>query len=161
MKIDKARLEFLKKDAVQGFTKYLGLVPVSLEPGAFITRLKLQKHHLQQDGFAHAGLIATMADHTAGYASFSLAPESRRILTIEYKINYFQPAAGEYLECRGHVTKPGKNILFTEAEIYSVSGKKKTLVAKAMHTMASVPVAKITRTAASTSAKYGKPLAEL
>jgi len=147
MKVDKARLEYLKKDAVQGFTKYLGLVPVSLEPGAFVTRIKLEKRHCQQDGFAHAGLIATMADHTAGYASYSLVPETRRILTIEYKINYFQPADGEYLECHGRVTKPGNNILFTEADVYSVSGKKKTLVAKAMHTMASVPVAKVTRTA--------------
>ena len=146
MKVDRARLEYLKKDAVQGFTRYLGLVPVSLEPGAFVTRLKLQKRHLQQDGFAHAGLIATMADHTAGYASFSLVPQNRRILTIEYKINYYQPAAGEYLECRGHVTKPGNSILFTEAEVYSISGKNRKLVARAMHTMASVPVAKVART---------------
>jgi uncharacterized protein (TIGR00369 family) len=147
MNINKARLEYLKNDAIQGFTKYLGLKPVSLKPGTFVTRLKLEKRHCQQDGFAHAGLIATMADHTAGYASFSLIPETRRILTIEYKINYFQPADGEYLECHGHVTKPGNSILFTEAEVYSVSGKKKTLVAKAMHTMASVPVAKVARTA--------------
>jgi uncharacterized protein (TIGR00369 family) len=145
MNVAKARLEFLKKDAVQGFTKYLGLIPVSLERGTFVTKLKLLKRHCQQDGFAHAGLIATMADHTAGYASYSLVPENRRILTIEYKINYFQPASGEYLECRGHVTKPGKNILFTEAEVYSVNGNDKKLVAKAMHTMASVPAAKIAR----------------
>jgi len=161
MKANMARLEYLKKDAVQGFTKYLGLVPVSLEPGAFVTRLKLQKHHLQQDGFAHAGLIATMADHTAGYASFSLVPEGRRILTIEYKINYLQPASGEYLECHGHVTKPGKSILFTEAEVYSVSGKNRKLVAKAMHTMASVPAAKIARTFMSATRPDDKPLADL
>jgi len=148
MKVEKARLEYLKRDAVQGFTKYLGLVTMSLEPGAFVTRLKLLKRHLQQDGFAHAGLIATMADHTAGYASFSLVPEGRRILTIEYKISYFQPADGEYLECHGRVTKPGKNILFTEADIYSVSGKRKKLVARAMHTMASVPVSKLSKTSA-------------
>jgi len=148
MKVEKAKLEYLKKDAVQGFTKYLGLVTVSLQPGVFITRIKLQKHHLQQDGFAHAGLIATMADHTAGYASFSLVPEGRRILTIEYKINYFQPADGEYLECHSRVTKPGRNILFTEADVYSVSGKRKKLVARAMHTMASVPASKIARDAA-------------
>jgi len=146
MKVEKARLEYLQKDAVQGFTKYLGLVPVSLKPGVFITRLKLQKRHFQQDGFAHAGLIAAIADHTAGHARFSMVPEGRRILTIEYKINYFQPADGEYLECRGRVTKPGKNILFTEADVYSVSGKSKKLVARAMHTMASVPVSKISKT---------------
>jgi len=145
MKIDRARLEFLKKDAVQGFTKYLGLRPVSLKPGDFVTRIKLRQRHYQQDGFAHAGLIATMADHTAGYASYSLVPESRRILTIEYKINFFQPADGEYLECRGHVTKPGKNILFTEAEVYSVNGGDRKLVARAMHTMASVPADRVSR----------------
>ncbi len=145
MKTDRERLDYLEKDAVQGFTRYLGLVPVSFKQGEFVTRIKLQKKHLQQDGFAHAGLIATMADHTAGYASFSLVPADRRILTIEYKINYFQPADGDYLECHGRVTKPGKNILFTEAEVYSVTGKTRKLVARAMHTMASVPASRVSR----------------
>ena len=139
MRIEKSRLEFLKKDAVQGFSKYIGLIPVSLKPGKFITRLKLKKRHFQQDGFGHAGLIATMADHTAGYASYSLVPESQRILTIEYKINYLKPATGEFLECRAWVLKPGKQILFTEAEVYSIRDDVATLVAKALSTMASVP----------------------
>jgi len=112
---------------------------VSLKPGKFITQLKIEKHHFQQDGFAHAGVIATMADHTAGYAAYSLVPQSQRILTIEYKINFLQPATGEFLECRAWVLKPGKQILFTEAEVYSIEGKAETLVAKALHTMASVP----------------------
>ena len=143
MKTENGRLEFLKKDAVQGFTEYIGLIPVSLTQGKFITRLKLEKRHLQQDGFAHAGLIATMADHTAGYASYSLVPESQRILTIEYKINYLEPATGEFLECRAWVLKPGRQILFTEAEVCSIKGDVETLVAKALHTMASVPKDKI------------------
>ncbi len=145
MKIDKGRLEFLKKDAVQGFTEYIGLVPVSLEPGKFVTRLKLEKCHFQQDGFAHAGVIATIADHTAGYASYSLVPESHRILTVEYKINYLRPASGEFLECRAWVLKPGTLILFTEAEVYDIKGDVETLVAKALHTMASVPKGKISK----------------
>ncbi|MFA5079486.1 MAG: PaaI family thioesterase [Dehalococcoidia bacterium] len=145
MKTDRKRFDYLKKDAVQGFTRYLGLVPVSLKPGEFVTRIRLQKKHFQQDGFAHAGLIATMADHTAGYASFSLVPADRRILTIEYKINYFQPADGDSLECHGRVTKPGRNILFTEAEVYSIKGKSRKLVARAMHTMASVPASRVSR----------------
>lgn len=139
MKAERARLEFLKKDAVRGFTEYIGLIPVSLEPGQFITRLKLEKRHFQQDGFAHAGVIATMADHTAGYASYSLIPQSHRILTVEYKIAYLQPATGEFLECRAWVLKPGKRILFTEADVFSIKGDVRILVAKALHTMASVP----------------------
>lgn len=145
MKVDKARLESLKKDAQQGFIKYIGLVSVSMKPGEFTTRLKLQKHHAQQDGFAHAGVIATMADHTAGYASYSLVPEGQSILSLEYKISYLQPASGEFLECKAWVLKPGKRILFTEALVYSVKGDVKTLVAKATHTMVAVPRDKISR----------------
>jgi uncharacterized protein (TIGR00369 family) len=143
MKTENDRLEFLKKDAVQGFTKFIGMRTLSLKPGEFKTRVKLEQHHYQQDGFAHAGIIATMADHTAGYAAFSLINGKQRVLTIEFKINYFRPASGDHLECRGWVTKPGKQIMFTEAEVYDVVGRQKALVAKAMHTMAIVPVEKV------------------
>jgi uncharacterized protein (TIGR00369 family) len=145
MKADKKRLEFLKKDAVQGFTSSIGLTPVSLKPGEFITRIKLEKQLCQQDGFVHAGVIAAMADHSAGYACYSLVPAGRRILTVEFKISYLKPASGKYLECRAWVTKPGRQILFTEADVYSVDGKMKNLVARAMHTMASVPGSKIAK----------------
>jgi len=143
MKVDKDRLNQLKRDAIQGFVKYIGLKAVSLSPGKFTTRLKLEKRHLQQDGFAHAGLVAAMADHTAGYASFSMAPANRRILTMEYKISFFRPAAGDCLECRGHVIKAGRQILFTQADVFAVKGKEKILVARAMHTMTAVPVDKM------------------
>lgn len=145
MTVDKKRLAFLRKDAVQGFTSTIGLVPVSLTAGKFITRVKVEKQLCQQDGFAHAGLIAGMADHTAGYAAFTLVPESHRILTVEFKISYLRPAAGEWLECRARVVKPGRQILFVEAEVYSIRKSVKTLVAKSSYTMASVPGTKLTR----------------
>jgi len=145
MAIDRERLEFLKRDSVQGFTQFIGLTPVSLKPGEFTTRVKLEGHHLQQDGFVHAGVIATMADHTAGYAAYSLVPEDQRILTIEYKINYLQLAKGRLLECKAWVLRSGKQVLITEAEVYSFIGTARTLVAKAMHTMASVPDERVTQ----------------
>jgi uncharacterized protein (TIGR00369 family) len=143
LKADRKRLAYLKKDAVQGFTRTAGLVPVSLRQGIFITRLKPDKRFCQQDGFVHAGLIAGMADHTSGYASYTLIPETHRILTVEFKISYLRPASGELLECKAWVVKPGRQILFTEAEVYSVKGTVKTLVAKSLSTMASVPRASI------------------
>ena len=145
MTADKKRLAFLKRDAVQGFTETIGLVPVSIRPGRFLTRVKVETHLRQQDGFAHAGVIAGMADHTAGYAAFTLVPEGHRILTVEFKINYLRPAAGETLECRAWVVKPGKQILFVEAEVYSIAGTSRSLVAKSSYTMASVPAGKLNR----------------
>jgi len=145
MAADRERLEFLKQDSVQGFTQFIGLTPVSLKSGEFTTKVELAQHHLQQDGFVHAGVIATMADHTAGYAAYSLVPQGQRILTIEYKINYLLPAKGKVLECKAWVLRPGKQVLITEAEVYSIAGGTRTLVAKAMHTMASVPDEKVTQ----------------
>ncbi len=140
---DRERLDFLTKDAVQGFTEYCGLEVVSLEPGLFVTRIRLEEKHLQQDGFVHAGIIAMMADHTSGYASYSLVPADRRILTIEYKINFLKPAFGDCLECRGKVIKPGRQTLVCESEVYAVKGESRDLVAKALLTMAAVPEQKV------------------
>ena len=39
---EKDRLEFLLKDAVQGFTEFCGMEAVSLEPGCFVTRVNLE-----------------------------------------------------------------------------------------------------------------------
>ena len=95
---EKKRLALLTEEAVQGFTAYCGLEPVSLNRAGFVTRVTLRDCHLQQDGFVHAGVVATMADHTAGCAAYSLVPPDRRILTVEYKINFLVPASGDYLE---------------------------------------------------------------
>ena len=139
------RLKFLAEDAVQGFTAFCGLTSVAIETGRFVTRVRLESHHLQQDGFVHAGLLATLSDHTAGYASYTLVPRNRRILTVEYKINFLAPARGECLECRSRVIKPGRSLLVAESEVYAVRGSEETLVAKALLTMAAVPVEKLPR----------------
>ncbi len=143
MKSKKDRLAFLKADAVQGFTAYCGMIPVSIDKGRFVTRVMLEDHHLQQDGYAHAGLIATLADHTAGYASFTLVPECQRILTVEYKINFLNLAKGDYLECRAEVIKQGKHLLVAESCVYAIDKGVETLVAKALLTMAAVPSEKV------------------
>lgn len=144
--MDKDRVEFLKADAIQGFTVYCGMSVVSITEGRFVTRIYLKPHHLQQDGFVHAGVIATMADHTAGYSAYTLTPPDKRILTIEYKINFLRPAFGEYIECRSHVIKPGKRILVTESEVFAVKGGVEILAAKALLTMAAVPNEKMAKT---------------
>jgi uncharacterized protein (TIGR00369 family) len=140
------RLDYLMADAVQGFTEHLGLISMSMEPGHFVSRLPIKKHHLQQDGFVHAGVIATLADHTAGYASYSLVAENLRILTIEYKITFLKPAKGEYLECRAKVIKPGKRILIAESEVFEIKSDEENLIAKALLTMAAVPKEKLIKT---------------
>jgi len=139
-KLKNERLDLLKKDYVQGFPAFCGFEVERVEEGYFESRLWLRDDHKQQDGFVHAGVIATIADHTAGYSAFTLIPEDHRILTIEFKINYLKPAIGEEIVCRSKVINSGRKIILSESEIYSINGGEEKLVSKAMVTLMSVPL---------------------
>jgi len=138
------RFEFLRKDYVQGFPADCGFEVSQVTYGAFESRLAIQTKHIQQDGFVHAGVIATMADHTAGYAAFTTVSEAYRILTIEFKINYFKPAIGESLICRSKVINNGRRIKVSESEVFAVFQGEEKLVSKAMVTLISVPEVDLT-----------------
>jgi len=141
--MDNERLAFLKEDYVQGFPAAIGFEVVRADYGRFESRLKVRPEHSQQDGFVHAGVIATMADHTAGYAAYTTISETSRILTIEFKINFFKPAIGESIVCRSRVVNNGKTIKVSESEIFSLTQNQEKLVAKAMVTLIAIPSSKI------------------
>ncbi len=141
--MDQKRIDFLKKDYSQGFPAFIGYEVDHVGEGEFETRLELRPEHMQQDGFVHAGVIATMADHTAGYAAFTLVSEEYRILTIEFKINFFKPAAGNRIVCRSRVINRGKTVIVSESEVFSVSEGMEKRVSKAMVTLMAVPVSRL------------------
>ena len=137
--ISEERISRLKKEFLQGFVKSCGIQLDSLKRGRAESVLEIKGVHSQQDGFVHAGVMATMADHTAGYAAFSLVSEDFRILTLEFKINFLRPATGEWLVCRAQVVKKGRNILVAESEVYDQRADTEKLAAKALVTLMAVP----------------------
>jgi uncharacterized protein (TIGR00369 family) len=136
--ISRERGSFLTKDYGQGFVAFCGLKADRLGDGFFESHVSIRKHHRQQDGFIHAGLLATMADHTAGYAAFTLVPAEVQILTIEFKINFLRPASGSRLCCRSKVIRRGEKILVAESEVYDLSRGRKAMAAKATVTLMAV-----------------------
>jgi uncharacterized protein (TIGR00369 family) len=118
------------------FIVELGLELESFGTGECVTSLNLEQRHLQQNGFVHAGVQATLADHTAGAAAGTLAAEGRHVMTVEFKISFFRAAKGERLVCRAKVIKPGRKFSFVESEVFCVSLGEERLVAKASATMA-------------------------
>lgn len=136
--MDENRIAFLKKDYIQGFPAYCGFNVDHVDYSVFKSRLIIRPEHKQQDGFIHASVIATMADHTAGYAAYTVVPKNKRILTIEFKINYFKPARGDEITCKSKVISAGKKIIVSESEIYTRSDKKEVLVSKAIVTLIAV-----------------------
>jgi len=141
--ISEERKDFLAEDFRQGFIAYCQFEGEVVQRGYFRSRVKIEDHHRQQDGFIHAGVMATMADHTAGYAAFSTVEESFQILTIEFKINFLKPAYGDSLVCRSRVIREGSQVIVAESEVFDGRGRKEIPVAKALVTMMAVPREKI------------------
>ncbi|MFO1337247.1 MAG: PaaI family thioesterase [Burkholderiaceae bacterium] len=128
--------------AAAPFMVDLGVEPVAVGEGTVSTVLALAPRHLQHTGQAHAGVMATMADHSMGAAAQTMAPEGHWILTAELKTSILRPGRGERLECEARVLKAGRMLSFTEAEVYAVAGGQRTLVMKASATMAVAPIAR-------------------
>ncbi|MFX1355908.1 MAG: PaaI family thioesterase [Promethearchaeota archaeon] len=133
------RSDFLKRDFVQGFPAYCGFMVDYIDHGIMHSRIKIRPELKQQDGFVHAGVLATLADHTAGYSAYTIVPETMRILTIEFKINYFKPAIGEEIICKSKVINQGKNIIIAESELYDLVDNKERFISKALITLTAMP----------------------
>lgn len=132
--VDVAALKELFRSAP--FVANLGLQLESCGSGECVTTLKVEQRHLQQHGLVHAGVQATMADHTAGAAASTLAPAGFVVVTAEIKISLLRAAKGEQLLCKSKVLKPGKRLSFVESEVFCIASGKEYLAAKATATMA-------------------------
>src|SRR5262245_53291189 len=73
----------------------LGAAIVHLEPGRVDIDAPFDPRFTQQNGFWHAGAVASLADSVNGYAAFSLAPAGTDVLAVEFKTNLLAPAQGE------------------------------------------------------------------
>lgn len=120
------------------FVNHLGIALDDLGPGWCTVRLDVRPEHLQQTGFVHAGVLATVADHAAGAAASTLLPADRLALSVEFKVNFLRPAVGERLVCRAEVLKGGRTISVADSRVEVVRGGEWRLVAQATVTLSSV-----------------------
>ena len=116
----------------------LGIVPTAVSEGRCETEMALLPRHLQHTGQCHAGVVTSLADHTAGAAAQTLVPGNGVAITAELKISLLWPAQGDRLVCSGVVIKPGRTLIFAESEVFAVIGEQRTLVAKLSATLAVV-----------------------
>jgi uncharacterized protein (TIGR00369 family) len=122
------------------FMADLGVAPIDCAPGRVVTALTLAPRHLQHSGVVHAGVLGAMADHTMGAAAQTQAATDQLVLTAEYKVNLLRAARGARIECVGQVVKPGRQVSFTEAQVFAIDAQgKRVLVATASATMAMAP----------------------
>ncbi|MBH1963176.1 MAG: PaaI family thioesterase [Comamonadaceae bacterium] len=126
--------------ARQGMMRHLGAELRHVEPGLVELWLPYSdKVTQQQDGF-HGGAMGAVADVAGGYAGLTVAAEGMEVVTVEYKINFLASFKGGALRAIGKVTKPGKRLIITTAEVIHVADDgKESACALMQQTLMPVP----------------------
>lgn len=95
----------------------------------------------QQQGFIHAGILATIIDTACGYAALTLMPVDAAVLTTEFKINLLSPATGDRLVAAGRVVRRGRQLMVCLGEVFAEKDKSRKQVALMTASMMVVDVA--------------------
>lgn len=127
----------------QGFMRSIGAVLSSVEPGAVTLTCEANSRLTQQHGLIHGGVIASLADVACGYAALSLMPETKEVLTVEFKINFVRPAGTPKIIAVAKVVQSGRILTVCEATVFESSQTK--MIAKMTATMMAVDVASDSR----------------
>jgi uncharacterized protein (TIGR00369 family) len=124
--------------AQQKIMDTIGATLSKVAPGAVEIELPFRADLVQQHGFLHAGVVTTIVDSACGYAALSLMSPGVAVLTIEYKVNFLSPAAGEVMLARGWVTKPGRNVTVCHGDVFALKGGQEKIIATMLATMMTV-----------------------
>lgn len=116
------------------FVRDLGIQLVGYGPGWCETTLVVQERFRQQHGLVHGGVIATLADHTAGGAAQSVCSNGS-VITAEFKINYLRPSKGDFVRCRATVLRAGSKAIVAEASVFIENAGQEEMVAKLTETL--------------------------
>ena len=107
--------------ARQGMMTHLDAKLVRVEKGEVEIALPYADKVTQQQGGFHGGAMGALADIAGGYAALTVTPEGSEVVTVEYKINFLSNFQGGEIRATGRVTKAGKRIIVTSAEVVHIN----------------------------------------
>jgi uncharacterized protein (TIGR00369 family) len=113
-----------------------------IEPGHIAYKMKILEKHLATPLAAHGGIISALMDGVLGVAALSAtAPEGCLVSTVEFKINFLQPAyLHDELLGTGKIIQRGKRLIITEGIITCPA--RNSCIAKAIGTFNAYPAEK-------------------
>src|SRR5512132_3862264 len=85
------------------FYRWSGIEVVRAEAGEVTLGLEIVDHHRNVQGFAHGGVLATLADAAMGLSVRTAMEPGRRHVTVAMGVHYLRPVTG------GSVTAAGRS----------------------------------------------------
>lgn len=113
----------------------LGAELVAVGEGTATVAMPADPRFAQQNGYAHAGTLATLGDTAGGIAALTLMPAGSDVLAVEFKINYLAPGTGDRLEARAKTIRQGRTIGVVEVSVHGIGASGETLCARMQQTV--------------------------
>ncbi len=104
------------------FYRWTGMRVAAAEPGSVTLTLDLEEHHANLQGFAHGGVLATLADAAMGLSVRSALEPGRRHVTIELGVHYLRAVRTGRVTANGRAVRIGREIAYAEAAITDERG---------------------------------------
>lgn len=125
----------------QHFMHLMGFDLTNITAGVVMGEMSLAQKHLQQYGYVHGGVTATILDITMGFAAYSLMPLGKGVVTANISVDYFNPGEGDKIISIGEVDKPGSKMVFCSGKVYTEKNGERKLIATARSVMAVIDAA--------------------
>lgn len=122
----------------QGLMQTMNARLIEAEKGQVKITCEFSEALTQQHGFFHAGVLTSLVDSACGYAALTLMPPDKEVLTVEFKVNFLNPANTAKIIATGTVLQSGKNLTICEGHVFDETETK--LLAKMTATMIAIAV---------------------
>ena len=113
---DRVRVSFAR----QGLMSTLGAELLEASQGVCRVGIDFGSGLTQQHGLWHGAVSAALADVAAGFAAYTLMPEDRQPLSVEFKVNWIAPARGSRMEARARVVANGHRIKHVQVDVVTL-----------------------------------------
>ncbi len=120
------------------FNKYLGVKVEHFSRGDTTIKLEPRKEFTGDPGrpALHGGVIATLADTSAGLAVFTILNKPSTTSTIDLRVDYLRPGnIDQCLYARSQVLRNGSRVCFTQTTLYQSSIDKPIAVSSATYSI--------------------------
>lgn len=116
----------------------LGASLEHVAPGEVRIAVPFSEAWTQQHGYLHAGIVTTVVDTACGFAAYTLMAPDVGVLTVEFKVNFMNPARGQRFVTVGRVVKAGRTLTVCQGEVHAEDAGKIVPIALMQATMMAV-----------------------
>jgi uncharacterized protein (TIGR00369 family) len=105
------------------FYRWSGMAIADAEDGSVTLALELADHHLNIQGLAHGGVIATLADAAMGLSLRSALEAGRRHVSVEIGVHYLRPVTRGRVHAIGRAVRIGREIAYAQADVLDATDR--------------------------------------